>query len=144
MATMDGKLADEANIPDERGTRTATWYRTRAMLALGIGAVLVPVVFLVFGPEALYAGVGDSTLVVPLNGPLTWAGFLGMVDRPRLDDPYLPRPARRAAVVAPPGPLTSAPDRSAGAAGNEGKRKTQALDIETATGSEARPDKLAL
>ena len=76
---MDGNPADEADIPDDGDTRTAAWYRTRAMLALGIGAVLVPVVLLFFGPEALYASVGNATLVVPLNGPLTWAGFLGIL-----------------------------------------------------------------
>jgi hypothetical protein len=49
------------------------------MLALGIGAVLVPVVFLSFGPGALYADVGNSTLVVPLNGPLARARSLGLL-----------------------------------------------------------------
>jgi len=77
---MNGKLTDETDIRDGGDARTRAWYQVRALLVLGIGAVLVPVLFLFFGPEALYARVGDSTsLVVPLNGPLTWAGFLGIL-----------------------------------------------------------------
>ena len=73
---MDGKPTDEADIPGDGDTRTRAWYQTRALLALGISAVLVPVVLFVFQPS--FMGVLSDP--PPLwHDLIPWAGFLGML-----------------------------------------------------------------
>ena len=73
---MNGKPTDEADPPEDGDTRTPAWYQTRALLALGIGAVLVPVVLFVLSPSM----IGPCMDPPPLwHDLIPWAGFLGML-----------------------------------------------------------------
>ena len=86
------------------GEPTTGWYSTRVELALAIGLVLWIALSLAFPPHFMGG---------PPEPPPIWmqlvpiAGFLGMLFGLGLDGPHPPRSERRAAALAPPGPLTA-------------------------------------
>jgi hypothetical protein len=70
---VDGTRTDEADTPDDSGTRNHGWYAARMLLAIGLGAVLLVLGLFLFEP----AYMGTSRRM--WQNPLVLAAFLGMV-----------------------------------------------------------------